>query len=214
MPNREVVCVVEHNPEDRYSINRILSASGYLVKDYESGTAFLEELPVNRAACAIVDVRLPDMDVLAFTSGLSRSPRDIPYVMAASSQDIPLAMQAIKAGAVDYVEKPVSAGLMLVTVQRAIKTRSTDPEPDRHLSESRLIARLTPRERDVLALLLQGYQNKMIAYELGISQRTVEVYRARVMRRLNVSSFAELVRVAVENHFAANSPAAGGPPNH
>jgi two-component system response regulator FixJ len=107
----------------------------------------------------------------------------------------------MKAGAVDFVEKPVDAESMLQTVRQAIENRA--PRGVAEPARPCLIERLTPRERDVLNLLVQGYQSKMIAYELGISQRTVDVYRARLRRRLNASSFAELLRVAIEEQLAA-----------
>ncbi len=204
MPDRDIICVVEQNLRDREVFNRILSCSGYLVKDYEDASALLHELASVEASCAIVDVRLRDIHVPSLASELVRIRPDIPCVIAASSGDIPLAMEAMKAGAVDFIEKPVDAETLLHSLRQAIEHRPRRTGSLSNPLRSCLIERLTPRERDVLDLLVQGYQNKMVAYELGISQRTVEVYRARVMRKLDVSNFAELVRVTLEERLAAS----------
>ncbi|RIA47800.1 response regulator transcription factor [Dichotomicrobium thermohalophilum] len=201
MIDQDVICVVEQSFEDREIINRSLSRAGYLVKDYEHAAAFLDELATVHADCAIVDVRLPDIEVPSFVSELGRTRPDICCIIAANSGDIPLAMEAMKAGAVDFVEKPVDAELLIQALRAAIAARPRKPKEASHPLQPSVIQRLTPRQRDVLDLLLQGYQNKMIAFELGISQRTVEVYRAKLMRRLGASSFAELVRVALEERY-------------
>ena len=202
MTDRDVVCVVDQSAEDREVFNRILCRSGYLVRDTEDSAGFLHELAALQAGCVIVDVLLPDTDVRAFVSDLARTRPDIPCLLAADSGDVPLATETMKAGAVDFVEKPVDAESLLQTVRHAIENRppATDGAAP---TRTCLIERLTPRERDVLDLLVQGYQSKMIAYELGISQRTVDVYRARLRRRLKANSFAELLRVAIEEQLAA-----------
>lgn len=202
MTDRNVICVVEHQSEDRDVINSILSRAGYLVKDYETSAGFLAELATVHARCAIVDVRLPDINLPAFVSELARIRPDVTSIITTKPQDIPIAMEAMRAGAVDFVEKPVESKKLLHLLRHTVESRPPSTEMYAKPLRPCLIERLTPRERDVLDLLLQGYQNKMIAYELGISQRTVEVYRARVMRRLHVSSFAELVRVALEEQSA------------
>jgi two-component system response regulator FixJ len=201
MTDRDVICVVDQSAEDREVFNRILCRSGYLVRDYEDSAGFLHELAALQAGCVIVDVLLPDTDVQAFIAELARTRPDMPCLVAADSADVPLATEIMKAGAVDFVEKPVDAESMLQTVRQAIENRA--PRGVTEPARPCLIERLTPRERDVLNLLVQGYQSKMIAYELGISQRTVDVYRARLRRRLNASSFAELLRVAIEEQLAA-----------
>lgn len=205
MTDQNTICVLEDRFEDRKVINRILSRAGYLVKDYENTAAFLAELATVHAECAILDARLPDIDLPAFVSELARIRPDITCIVATNSEDIPMAMEAMKAGAVDFVEKPVDPETILQALRHATAKRATQRLEASNPLQPSLIERLTPRERDVLDLLLQGYQNKMIAYELGISQRTVEVYRARVMRRLHVSSFAELVRVALEEQSTRSS---------
>lgn len=201
MTDRDVVCVVDQSAEDREVFNRILCRSGYLVRDYEDSAGFLAELATLRAGCVIVDVLLPDTDVRALISELARTRPDIPCIVTTASNDVPLAVEAMKAGAVDFVEKPADAESLLQTVRHAIENRP--PSGVTQPTRTCLIERLTPRERDVLELLVQGYQSKMIAYELGISQRTVDVYRARLRRRLNANSFAELLRVAIEERLAA-----------
>ncbi len=203
MSAQDIVCIVDANSEDRDVINRILSRAAFLVRDYEDAYSLLGEIASVNASCAIIDVRLCDVNAPALAAEIARIRPDVPCVVTANPVDMPLAREAIKSGAVDFFEKPVETERLLQTVRHAIESRPAPASVANQPLRPCRIERLTPRERDVLDLLVQGYQNKMIAYELGISQRTVEVYRARVMRRLNVSSFAELVRIAVEEQLAA-----------
>jgi two-component system response regulator FixJ len=205
MADRDIICSVETNAEDREVINRILSRAGYLVKEYADAAAFLNELAQIQAGCAIVEVRPPGIDVSSLASELARTRPDIPCIVTTVSKDVPLAVAAMKAGAVDFIEKPVDTESLVQVLRQAIDNRRPHGSGVARPLRPCLIDKLTRRERDVLDLLLQGYQNKNIAYELGISQRTVEVYRARLKRRLNASSFAELVRVAVEERFTSRN---------
>lgn len=202
MTDREVVCIVDNCATDREVFNRILSQAGYLVQDYEDCALLFKELAVLHAACVIMDVNPPEADVAGRVSRLTRSRPDIPCVMTTTYSQRHLAMQAMRAGAVEFVEKPAKPEILQQLVHRVIRGRSAAGGAGAALARPGLIDRLTPRERAVLDLIIQGYQSKMIAYELGISQRTVDVYRARLRRRLNANSFAELVRVAVEEKLA------------
>ncbi|MFW6024327.1 MAG: response regulator transcription factor [Dichotomicrobium sp.] len=213
MPSRETTCLIMHDPEERRVLNRILSRAGYRVSEYDEGSAFLADLPDVQASCAIVDVRLPDVDAVAFIAEASRNCPDIAFVIATSSADVPYAMHAMNNGAVDFIEKPVDGEILLQLLHDAMDSLSPRASelPDRNRPGR--IDRLTPRERDVLGLLVQGYRNKLIAYELGISERTVEVYRASVMRRLNAGSLAELVRIAIEDGLY-QTPGMAPPPSN
>lgn len=214
MPNRENTCLIMHDPEERKVLNRILCRAGYRVSEYDEGSAFLRDLPIVLASCAIVDIRLPDVDAVAFIAEASRSRPDIAFVIATRSKDVPYAMHAMNEGAVDFIEKPVDGEILLQLLGNAVSSQPPKASqlPAVH-NRAGLVDRLTPRERDVLGLLVQGYRNKLIAYELGISQRTVEVYRARVMRRLNAGSLAELVRIAIEEGLYHTSGKAAAPSN-
>lgn len=203
-----------HDPEERRVLNRILCRAGYRVSEYDEGSAFLNDLPTVHASCAIVDVRLPDIEVVAFIAEASRSCPNIAFVIATSSADVPYAMHAMNEGAVDFIEKPVDGEILLQLLCDAMNSQSPRASELRTVrTRPGLVDRLTPRERDVLGLLVQGYRNKVIAYELGISQRTVEVYRARVMRRLSAGSVAELVRVAIEEGLY-QTPGMAPPPSN
>ncbi len=197
MSDQDAICVIAEDDAERARIDKILSNSAYHVKKYDNGGAFGRELDTLNAALALIDVNVPDGYVLGLVGKLWRQRPDIPCIIMASRADALLNMEAVKIGAKDFIEKPVDDVALLTLVRQTISRRPPGSSTPAPRISSGLAERLTPREREVLALLLDGYQNKQIAYELTISQRTVEVYRARIMRRLNVASFAELVRAAV-----------------
>jgi len=207
MKREELVCIIDDDPDDLETLQGALSQAGLITRGYAEGRGFLSDLARIGISCAVVDVRLPDMSGLDIVREISRKRADIPFLMASGTSDIPIAVQAMKLGAVDFVQKPVQRDRLVEAVSSAIvdRNRMLDGHSEHDGSRRYLIEQLTPRERDVLGLLLDGYQNKMIAYELGISQRTVEVHRARMMRRLHVKTFAELVRLAVVSDFNRNA---------
>lgn len=204
MKRTKTVAVVDDDPNDLRLIDSALSNAGFQTLKYSLGSPLLRELSSARVHGAVIDVRLPDISGLDIIAETSRRKLDIPLVMASGHSDIPVAVEAMKMGAVDFIEKPIQPERLVDVVERAIESRAQRGAMASNLAENAgsLMEQLTPREREVLALLLRGYQNKMIAYEIGISQRTVEVHRARLMKRLNVKTFAELVRTAVEGRFS------------
>ena len=214
MPDQDAICVIAEDDAERAKIDKILANSAYLVKQYDNGAMFIRDLGTLDAALALIDVNVPDGYVLGLVGKLMRQRPDIPCVVMAGPPDVALAVEAVKIGAKDFIEKPIDdvalPGLIRQLISRGPRGASMTPPR----IGSGLTARLTPREREVLALLLEGYQNKQIAYELAISQRTVEVYRARIMRRLNVASFAELVRAAVADDFSARHGPHSRPATH
>lgn len=200
----KTIAVVDDDRNDLMLVDLALSNAGFHTLKYSLGSPLLRELSSRRVHGAVIDVRLPDISGLDIIAEISRTSPDIRCVMASGHSDIPIAVRAMKLGAVDFIEKPVQPERLVDIVKRAVENRAERGPVGASLAEKAhgLMDQLTPREREVLGLLLQGYQNKMIAYEIGISQRTVEVHRARLMKRLNVKTFAELVRTAVEGQFS------------
>lgn len=197
--------VVDDDPIIRETTQRLFEAEGWKVVTYPSAEEFLASPRPSAAACLLVDALLPGMDGVALVSQLRSEGSHLPAVMLTGYGDAEMAVAAQKAGVSDLIEKPASAADLLESVRGAIETY----EDGRARAESRSAAQtrfsdLTSREREVLARVLEGAPNKIIAHELGISQRTVEVHRASVMRKTGVSSLPELVRLALVADIQSN----------
>lgn len=197
------VCIVDDDEASRTSLRMLLEAADFFVRDYASGNDFLSD-DVFGAACLVADLRMPDMDGLTLQREVTRRRNDLPIVMISGYGEVDLAVRAMKAGAVDFIEKPLDGEALLASVRRAIaigeRTRRQVAETK---AARRLLALLTPRENHVLNELVGGLSNKSAAQKLGISPRTVEVYRAQIMGKLKAHSLSDLVRTAL----AANRPA-------
>ncbi len=192
------VAVIDDDDAVRDSLGALLEAEGYRVEGYASGRAFLEALPQAQPACALVDVRMPDMDGLELQRRLAEAAPSLPVVIITGHGDIAMAVKAIKAGAVDFIEKPFPDDAILNGIAQALASREEAlGRTARRLDIDRRLARLTAREREVFERLAQGDSNKLIARALDISPRTVEVHRARVMDKLEARSLSHLVRMAV-----------------
>lgn len=197
MSNDATVFIVDDDADVRDSLRALLESANYKVNDYGSAKAFLAE-PVKSCGCVIVDIRMPDMDGLELQEELVKREAGIPVIVVTGHGDVPLAVRAMKAGATDFIEKPYDDELLLQSVRRAMTestTKRTSMTADPAIVE--LIASLTPREREVLEHLIAGRPNKVIAFELGISPRTVEIHRAHLTEKMKVRSLPELVRVAL-----------------
>jgi two-component system response regulator FixJ len=202
-----LVHVVDDDDAVRRSLSLLLRAAGYTVQEHVSAEAMLatiEAVPPIAGACAIVDVRMAGMDGLALQRRLAERPGPaIPVVIVTGHADVPLAVQAMRNGAVDFIEKPYPPGRMLAAVAdaQAISQASAQPgrrRSDREAEEAKSrLATLTVREREVLSALVAGKSNKVIARDLGLSPRTVEAHRAALMDRLSVKSLAEAIRLAL-----------------
>jgi two-component system response regulator FixJ len=202
-----LVHVVDDDDAVRRSLSLLLRAAGYTVQEHVSAEAMLatiEAVPPMAGACAIVDVRMAGMDGLALQRRLAERPGPaIPVVIVTGHADVPLAVQAMRNGAVDFIEKPYPPGRMLAAVAdaQAISQASAQPgrrRSDREAEEAKSrLATLTVREREVLSALVAGKSNKVIARDLGLSPRTVEAHRAALMDRLSVKSLAEAIRLAL-----------------
>jgi len=193
-----VIYVVDDDQDVRESMRALLEASGFSAMTFESAGSFLASGWQDGTACLIADVRMPDMDGLELQEELSRRKASLPVIIMTGHGDVPLAVRAMKAGAIDFLEKPVNEDLLAESIKRALDAAQTtaSASAEAHEAEAR-IAALTERERQVMDLMAAGRPNKIIAYELDISPRTVEIHRARVMEKMRVKSLAELVRLVV-----------------
>ena len=198
MPHDTIVFIVDDDRDLRETLADMLERNGFSVETFASGVELLNRRPPPRRGCVILDFRMPTMTGLDLQGQLSEAGINLPVIMMTGYADVPVAVAAMKAGAIDFLEKPVASTDLLACVRRAIE--HDDKVHGERMQEEAAVARvtrLTPRERQVLAELVNGRSNKMIAYELAISQRTVEVHRARVMRKMEADSVSQLVRMAI-----------------
>jgi two-component system response regulator FixJ len=198
MPNDRTVHVIDDDDAARDSLAFLLRTADVDVRTYASATEFLTAAPGLEGGCVVTDVRMPQMDGLELLRRLRSLDLGLPVIVMTGHGDIPLAVEAMKAGAVDFFEKPFSDDAMLAAVNRALAHQREDHarESERDAIKVRL-ATLSTRERQVLDGLVAGKANKNIAFDLGISARTVEIYRANVMTKMDAASLSELVRMAL-----------------
>lgn len=198
-----VVHIVDDDEAVRGSLALLLSSFGLASETHESAEAVLDRLPTLHPGCFVVDIRMPGMDGLELQAELLRRGCTLPVVVVTGHADVGLAVRAMKAGALDFIEKPYSEDDVLRAVRAAL-TQTLDTRHSIAIADAAqaLIASLTPRERDVLARLVQGRPNKVVAHELGISPRTVEIHRANLMEKLGCRSLAEAVRIAISAGFS------------
>jgi RNA polymerase sigma factor (sigma-70 family) len=192
------VFVVDDDPAMRDALGWLLRSAGHTVEAFPSAEAFLAADDPERPGCLVLDVRMPGMDGLALQAALNARGASRPAVILTGHADVALAVQAVKAGAVDFLEKPFDDAVLLARVAEALAAddRLRVAQAEREAVRDRLAA-LTPREQEVLELIVAGHANKEIAAVLGVSPRTVEVHRARVMEKTGAQSVAELVRLVL-----------------
>ena len=194
---RPLVHVIDDDVAIRRSLTRLLKSAGYDVQTFASAKEFMNRLPHEHPACAVVDLRMPDMTGLELHEALVAAKDPVPVVFITGYGDVPTGVHAMKAGAVDFLTKPYSAEALLDAVRRAIERDRRDREVRSRTREVvRRLHTLTPRERSVFSLVITGRLNKQVAAELGISEKTVKVHRARVMEKMQADSLASLVRMA------------------
>jgi two-component system response regulator FixJ len=197
MARDAVVHLIDDDDGVRRAVAFLLTTSGYAVRVYESAAAFLEALPTVQPGCIVTDVRMPEMDGLELQRQLKQRGVGLPVIVVTGHGDVPLAVEAMKAGAIDFIEKPFNDEKLLSAIRIAIDRHSRDASREDEIAAIRAkIDALSPREREVLDGLVAGLPNKTIAYDLKISARTVEVHRANLMARMGAGSLAELVRMA------------------
>jgi two-component system response regulator FixJ len=193
-----VVHVVDDDEGVRVSAAILLDGAGFDVEEYESGVAFLDALPTARPGCILLDIHMPEISGLRVQSRLNELGVKWPIIILTGQGDVNIAVQAMKAGAFEFLEKPYTNELVLATLRDAFdKLEAVQEDSARVLAARALIDRLSKREYEVLQGLLAGLQNKLIAYELDLSVRTVEIYRANVMEKLEARGLSTAVRIAL-----------------
>lgn len=201
----QTVFVTDDDGHVRDSLCALLLAEGFAASGFPSATAFLAHLDVllsrsglSGPACLITDVRMPGMSGIELLEEVMRRKISLPVIVVTGHGDVPLAVQAMKAGATDFIEKPYDGQAMLSAVSLALKAASSQQAQASVAQQAQArLSGLTQRERQVLDLLVGGASNKQIAFELDISPRTVEIHRAHVMDKMQAKSLSELVRLAL-----------------
>jgi two-component system response regulator FixJ len=196
MPDNRIIHIVDDDEAVRQSLAFLLGSAGLAVRLYDSATAFLADLPSVKGGCLVTDMRMPGMTGLELLHALKAKACTIPAIVITGHGDVPLAVEAMKAGAVDFIEKPFDQEAILTAVKAALE-RGGGMENRQKTAVAAKLASLSERERQVLEGLIAGHPNKTIAHDLGISPRTVEVYRANLMIKMEAGSLSELVRMAI-----------------
>lgn len=191
------VHVVDDDEAARESLAFLLETAGLVARTYESPLPFLDQLPLEGAACLITDVRMPEMTGIELLRRLKESGAVLPVIVITGHGDVALAVEAMKLGAADFIEKPFDDEILLAAVRTALERGGESPVEGERQAAAERLSSLSKREREVLEGLVAGYPNKTIAFNLGISPRTVEVYRANVMSKMQASSLSDLVRTAL-----------------
>jgi two-component system response regulator FixJ len=198
MPANRVVHVIDDDAAVRQSLAFLLSTAGLAVRVHVSAVDFLKVLPEIQGGCIVTDIRMPEMDGLELQRRLRELKAGLPVIVMTGHGDVPLAVEAMKAGAIDFIEKPFDDEILLSAIRSALSRHAKDSEREARLAVVRdRMKTLSEREQEVLERLVAGKPNKVIAHELGLSARTIEVYRANVMTKMQADSLSELVRMAL-----------------
>lgn len=191
-----IVYVIDDDESARHSLEFLLDVAGVRVRSFASADAFLKAAPPLAGACVVTDVRMPGMNGIELAEELKRRGGQVPVIVITGHADVPLAIQAMKAGVTDFIEKPFDDEVMLTAIRNALARHAGEEgaAAERQVVLDR-IATLSPREREVMDGLVAGKANKAIAFDLDISARTVEVYRANLMMKMQAKTLSELVRM-------------------
>jgi two-component system response regulator FixJ len=193
-----VVHIIDDDEGLRESLAFLLRSANLEVRSFESAKAFLDEMPHAMLGCIITDVRMPEMSGIELLRRLKELKIGAPVIVITGHGDIALAVEAMKMGAADFFEKPFDDDLLVASVRAALRQREDQTKRGAERAEiEHRISSLSPREKDVLAGLIDGRANKQIAFDLGISPRTVEIYRANLMNKMQANSLSDLVRMAL-----------------
>lgn len=205
-----IIYVIDDDDAVRQSLEFLLKTAGITVRGFESARAFLEVMPDIRSGCVITDVRMPDITGIELLQRVKEINPDLPVIVITGHGDISLAVEAMKIGAVDFLEKPFDDDLLLAAVQAALSRDADAGKRKAALADIHAkLAALSNRERQVLEGLVAGKANKTIAFDLGISPRTVEIYRANVMTKMAANSLSDLVRMAMVTGVLEDTGKAG-----
>jgi two-component system, LuxR family, response regulator FixJ len=198
MPREPIVFVVDDDPATRDSLRWLLQSVGLRVQTLATAEEFLSTYEAGQAGCLVLDVRMPGMSGLNLQETLVARDITLPVIIITGYAEVPTAVRALKTGAIDFIEKPFNDDVLLDRVRQAIEVdRQARAAHDQRTLAERRFAQLTPREREVMQLVVAGKANKVIAGELGLSPKTVEVHRASVMSKMDADSVADLVRLAM-----------------
>jgi two-component system, LuxR family, response regulator FixJ len=198
MPSKGKVYVIDDDEAMRDSLSFLLESAGFDVTLFESALKFLDALPELAFGCVVSDVRMPGLDGIELLKRMKTRPGAFPIIIMTGHGDIPLAVEAMKLGAIDFLEKPFEDDRLITMIEMAI--RQAEPAAKSEALTQDIVARiatLSPRERQVMDGLIAGLSNKLIARDYDISPRTIEVYRANVMTKMQANSLSELVRLAM-----------------
>jgi two-component system, LuxR family, response regulator FixJ len=207
MSNQQIVFIVDDDDAVRESLAVLLETSGFIIAQFSSGQDFLDAVEPAQNGCLILDVRMPGLSGPEVQAKLAERDITLPVIVMTGHGDLAMAVRAMKAGAVDFIEKPASIGEITEAVRTALNISAESWAAANQADEIRQrLARLTTREREVLDELVIGNLNKVIAYNLDISPRTVEIHRARAMEKMQARNLAHLVRMAITAGAVADDP--------
>jgi two-component system, LuxR family, response regulator FixJ len=183
------IYLIEDDLIARRAAEFVIESAGYQIRSFGDAAAFLKDVPVDARGCALIDIGLPGMEGTELREEMTRRGYSMPAVFLTATNDVPTAVRAMRSGAIDVLTKPTEHEPLLAALARALRQDEVNAEARRTTT---LLGDLSPRERQVLDLLIRGMSNKQVGFELGISQRTVEVHRARVMEKMRADSLAQL----------------------
>lgn len=193
-----VVYVVDDDDAVRRAFSALLESVGYAYQVFPSAREFLKHYDSERQACLVLDIRMPEMSGLELQEDLHKRGIDIPIIFVTGHGDVPMAVQAMRKGAFDFVQKPFRDQDLLDQINRALQVDAAKRKDTADKAETvQRWSTLTPREKEVMALIVEGKANKVIAMDLGLSERTVEIHRAHVMEKMKVRSVAQLVKMSL-----------------
>ena len=206
----QTIFLVDDDAGVRKALSRVLREEGWSVETFESAEAFLARPDQKTQGCVVLDVTMPGLDGLELQRRLAAAGESLPIVFVSGHGDIPMSVQAIKAGATDFLTKPVEARVLVAAVRAAIDQDTAERQALAAAEELRQrLASLTPREREILVALAGGKLNKQIAGDLGVVEQTVKFHRARIMERMRAKTVAELMHIAARVGISAEMPPAG-----
>jgi two-component system, LuxR family, response regulator FixJ len=202
-----LIAIIDDDNAVRRSLVEVLTTYGFAIAEFSSGADFLESGPKTSPDCILLDIRMPGMDGLEVQRRLKRKHESIPVIFITGHGDIPLAVRAMREGAFDFVEKPVRDDVLTMSIESALeRTHRQQSVKDETAAFTQRIGRLTPREREVMNLVVEGHTSTAIGAILGISSRTADHHRAKVLEKLEATSVAKLIRLVLRQQHPDDGP--------